>query len=481
MHFLDLAPELIHKILLEAVFIRGVRRSLKLKLVCKRFSKDVQFALFESQILDSYSTCYLLSDWYIRKDQRASNFWHSYLVYRVQYHSDSCQSRPNQLRRVAETLCAETGDDLKATIETLCWPALEEGTCCGEFESPSKSQDDFELDLLCAAAYLNVIPVVKRLIDGKYSPFSSSPLFGPVMRLAAWAGNTHILEYLQQKTVELEGLESRSALLDGYYYSVTGAARSGDLDMVRLAVFPPSRTTRESMDLMVKSFLHVDRGSKDAYAIFRSDSSTRNLEVYKYLEGFYEKPVSELRGDLEKHAHLGNLEIVRYILDGGINIRVWPGQIFLAAACRGNHEDVVDLLLERGANPIFGCKNQSRLGWLGDQIVSIGAKARNSPIVRKLLNRGATLNHIRTNDSALRWAVSSEDTVMLKMLLALDIDLETWGVNMLSIAAQCGADSMVDLLQTEFFNLTVLQRARWMLVLNGTIDPNSIYWCEYVY
>ncbi|KAJ8063155.1 hypothetical protein OCU04_008395 [Sclerotinia nivalis] len=42
----------------------------------------------------------------------------------------------------------------------------------------------------------------------------------------------------------------------------------------------------------------------------------------------------DLRGDLQKHTHLGNLEIVRYIPDGGIKIRGWLGEVLLAEACR---------------------------------------------------------------------------------------------------------------------------------------------------
>ncbi|EDN93677.1 predicted protein [Sclerotinia sclerotiorum 1980 UF-70] len=84
--------------------------------------------------------------------------------------------------------------------------------------------------------------------------------------------------------------------------------------------------------------------------------------------------LQDLRGGLEKHTHLGNLEIVRYILDGGIKIHDWLGGPSLEAACRENHEDVVDLLLERGANLNVYYERKERLGWLGDQILCVGAE-----------------------------------------------------------------------------------------------------------
>ncbi|KAF7950278.1 hypothetical protein EAE96_007566 [Botrytis aclada] len=120
MQFLDLAPELVHQILLEAVLTRGIRRSLTLRLVCKRFSQDVQFALFESRLLDDYRSSDVLFFWQINRDRRASTFWHSYLVHRVQYNSDTCPPHFRHIRRLVETLCAEMGDDVKTTTNRIC-------------------------------------------------------------------------------------------------------------------------------------------------------------------------------------------------------------------------------------------------------------------------------------------------------------------------------------------------------------------------
>ncbi|KAF7890764.1 uncharacterized protein EAF01_010573 [Botrytis porri] len=204
MQFLDLAPELVHQILLEAILTRGIQRSFRLRLVCKRFSQDVQFALFESHLLDDCHTWKLLSFPYVDRNRRVCKFWHSYLVYRVQYNSDSCPPHFRHIQRLVEALRAETGDDVKTTIKTLCWPILRIATDCANARKPHLIDFNFGLDLLCAATCLNFIPVIKRLLQRGYPPRRRSTLFHSLMKLAALAGNKHLLEYLQKMVIETQ-------------------------------------------------------------------------------------------------------------------------------------------------------------------------------------------------------------------------------------------------------------------------------------
>ncbi|KAM3152841.1 hypothetical protein ABEW05_006751 [Botrytis cinerea] len=169
----------------------------------ERFCHDVQFALFESHLLDDYNTWGLVTYWHMDRSRRACNFWHSYLVHRVQNNSDSCPPQFRHIRRIVETLCAETGDDVKTTIETLCWPALRAATHFANNKQPSYFKLDFESDLLCAATYLNIIPVVKRLLQGKLMPEYRRFLFGSPMLLAASTGHKYLLEYLQEKMLQI--------------------------------------------------------------------------------------------------------------------------------------------------------------------------------------------------------------------------------------------------------------------------------------
>ncbi|KAF5870523.1 putative ankyrin repeat protein [Botrytis fragariae] len=341
MQFLELAPELVHQILLEAVLTRGVQRSLTLRLVCKRFSQDVQFALFESYLLDDHSTSGSLSSWHINRDRRASTFWHSYLVYRVQYNSHSYPPHFRHIRRLVETICAETGDDVETTIKKLCWPILGRLADC---VYSNLMILNFEADLLRAATYLNVIPVVKPLLQGGYPPRTGRDIFNSPMTLAAWVGNKDSLEYLQKMVFETQSI---SYLEDDPFSSIIGAATSGDIVM----------STFDNTRFIDGPFVLED--SIAGRSLLRAQISTGDLEMYKHLGGFFPKPTNRPTAyHLMLHIRLGNLKIVKYILDT-------TGTFFGGAqsASGAKSQDMIDLLLEYG----FDVQKSE---WLGDKPIS---------------------------------------------------------------------------------------------------------------
>ncbi|TVY36113.1 hypothetical protein LCER1_G009431, partial [Lachnellula cervina] len=255
MLLLDIPAEIVSKILVYAVLARGIKRALRLRLVCKQFSQDIQHAVFESRLLDYVNTEKVLCDRYIENDHGASRFWHSYIVYRVQNENLKPAPQPAQRRYrdiglVAKRIWEETGADMEATIETLCWPALQQAMTPGivpEMYYNTEQQPD--LALLCAAAYLNLIPIAKRLLQVGHSPHKESNTFSSPMKLAAWAGNAQMLEIFQDHVPEMDGLGHIPIELvfdDGWRgktgpASINGAVLRGDIAMVRLAVYPPSR------------------------------------------------------------------------------------------------------------------------------------------------------------------------------------------------------------------------------------------------
>ncbi|KAF7891235.1 uncharacterized protein EAF02_001560 [Botrytis sinoallii] len=341
MQFLDLAPELVHQILLEAVLTRGIHRSIILRLVCKRFYHDVQFALFRSHLLDDYKTNRLLCLWEIDGNKWANTFWHSYLVYRVQYNSDSCPPHFRHIRRLVETLCAETGNDVRTTIERLCWPILIDAT---HRASSNLIDLNFKLDLLCAATYLNIIPVVKRLLQEGYPPRTMRDLFLPPMALAALAGNKDLLEYLQKMVIETQSSHDSEA---ERFSSIITAAMSGDIEMVRTALYPPSWSTINDTNFIDGSFIPLE--SSASFSLWKAQRSTGNLEIYKHIEGFFPRPVEQpSKSLLVLHIRLGNFEIVKYIFDT-------TGTFFrgVRGADGAKHRDMIDLLLEYGFDRNF--------------------------------------------------------------------------------------------------------------------------------
>lgn len=135
------------------------------------FSQEVKYVLFKWQLLDAGTNfagggrrAILL--WH---NTRGSDFLHSYLVRRaLNAHVRYDDFKPHAavaIRRVSERVCEETGAELKTTIEALCWPVMydkfifDTGTELLEFPPY-----DSDTDLLHAAAYLNLVPTMKRLL-----------------------------------------------------------------------------------------------------------------------------------------------------------------------------------------------------------------------------------------------------------------------------------------------------------------------------
>ncbi|KAF1976068.1 ankyrin, partial [Bimuria novae-zelandiae CBS 107.79] len=456
MHLFDFPEEIFSKILLHASLARGVKRALRLRLVCKLFSQALPPALFESRLLDSFKTDEILSDWAIENDHGATKLWHSYLVYRV--HNEirqPCQRRYLDLRLVAQRVCEETGADIETTIEALCWPALKQCTLPYINSKLEKEPLSPNLDLLCAAAYLNHISVAQRLLREGYSPHTETHLFLSPMELAAWAGNAQILQMFQENVPELEGLDPARVLDTAWRgkvgpASIRGAATRGDIEVVRLAIYPPSRAAPESTDFVDQVFGSFDCRSSTGVKLSIAQSATRDVEVYKYLEGFFSGP-SYLSSDLTRHARLGNLEMVRYLLDAGADIRGVSGRLGpLAEACRRCHEDVVDLLLDRGADPHFiGDENVVN----GDSAMHVVAASGSLAMVHKLIARGGDLFFmdmgIEMGCHALYSAVLLENTEMVKYLVAAGVDLKIYGETVLRAASLEGLDSMVEVLRGE--------------------------------
>ncbi|GKT40289.1 uncharacterized protein ColSpa_00470 [Colletotrichum spaethianum] len=258
MHILDFPPELIHMLLYHMALSRGVTRALRLRLP----------ALFETRLLDKFQygqVNYIhdrntehMSDWYMREHHGAEDFWHSYIAYRVRNEGDPQVGRLVKIRQIAEAYCSKTGStDLAGTIDTLCWMALERAARCPvranmyvlnpyRFDSERGPVPDPGVSLLSVAAYLGNLSLAKELLEEGHCPEDTNELFDEPLRLAAWAGHADILKLFQEQLPEYEcygtGIKQwRAKTGPGAIGAITGAAIRGDLDMLRLAIYPPSR------------------------------------------------------------------------------------------------------------------------------------------------------------------------------------------------------------------------------------------------
>jgi len=394
-----------------------------------------------------------LSRWYMRRGYGSRELWHSYLVRRVQKETNSDIRRFCDIREVAECVNRETGADLATTIGVLCWPALKYATDPRSESELRKVTRNTELDLLCAAACLNLLPLAKRLLRDGIRPTDKSFLFSSPIRLAAWFGDAEMLQVFQARTPDRIDLGPWQPNWTGKAGpdSIQGAVIRGDLDMVRLAIYPPSRTMPNDTHYYGEPFGHVDRHGDSGYALHNAQCYTRSPEVHKYLESFF-STTGKLEYELALHCRLGNLEMVQYLLDAGADTRGICSRYGnpLAEACRNCHQDIVEILLERGADANYGGEGPNGRNQ-GANVLASAAAGGCITIVRKLLDHGVDISGTRLYEP-LRRAIRIEHTGIVRLFLGLVPDLRygRGGYSyLLKFAAKQGLDSMVELLEQE--------------------------------
>jgi ankyrin repeat protein len=394
--------------------------------------------------------------WYIRKHYSADQLWQSYLTYRVQNEKDPKVGRFVEIRQVAEELCRQTEAEYEATVDGLCWLALERGACYPGYKEGWKSssnrpdeEPNLGLNLLSAAAYFGYTPLVRQLLSDGHCPTTDNDLFPSPMQLAAWAGNADILRLFQEHLPEFEEIPPRWQFDDKSWRgkhgpgSVKGAALRGDMDMVRLAVYPPSRSTPDNTDFASQPFGHVDPESKPGSDLHAALYCAKTLEAFKYIDAFFKQSIllSDTSLILAHYAELGNVEIVRYLLDAGADIHGGKStnRNPLVIAARYCQEDVVNLLLERGADP-----NNRVMQQRGSPLCA-AASAGSMAIARKLIDHGA--NASEDGWWPLSHAVRLEHTAMVELLLERTVSSADSRSYVLGQALENGLESMAELLQ----------------------------------
>ncbi|KAK8067572.1 hypothetical protein PG996_006684 [Apiospora saccharicola] len=211
MEILKLPSELIHEILYWVALARdvkhSVKRTLRLRLVCKYFAEAVYPALFRTHRLDDamYHCCF--GDVQYKESRHGTrDLWHRYLVYRVTGEQNANLGRFVETKWLAEALSAfRDSPDKQTIVETLCWLALDNiqrGPCSfGEWGAPTcnklrpntnifrKLQDNAIPDqgqtYLAAAVRLNMPSLVGLMLRGGSDPTQPDFLFPPATQVAA--------------------------------------------------------------------------------------------------------------------------------------------------------------------------------------------------------------------------------------------------------------------------------------------------------
>ncbi|OIW26324.1 ankyrin [Coniochaeta ligniaria NRRL 30616] len=475
-NILDCPAEILQHILLFTVLNRGVKRGLRLRLVCKVFADLTKYAVYQSLLLDHFYAPDVGYLWQIKNHHGAETFWHKYLVQRVLTEKDSAVGRYVDIREVAQQICEElgSGSDLRATVQRLCWLALDGKTTFpgrprARSSSPREPYDDSpkydpKLSLLSAAAHFSLMDLVDRLLSEGHCPTSCGDLFPPAMQVAAMDGNANMLERFQQHLPEYEELL-------GFHEwrgkagpcSVIGAALRGDMDILSLALYPPSRTTIQNKDYAGQVFGEIGTLSPVGRTLRKAQRRTNNPEMFDFIDKFFKESMSvtDLYTELIWYSRAGVISMVRYLLAKGVPVHnplgyARPVDPPLVEACKGGHDEIVDLLLQHGADPNYGADRM----W-PHTALPMAASSGSLTIVRRLLDHGACVNELTENLEnlpAIWYAIAIEHTQMVELLLARganlyaggDVETKTAGwmaESALEMALELGMDSMADILR----------------------------------
>lgn len=154
-----------------------------------------------------------MQDWRIRKHYGAEKLLHSYLAYRVRNETDPLVGKYVEIRQVATELCSHTEADYEATLDALCWLALERVDHMPGYrqywmrnirDSHRCDESNPGLNLLSAAAHFGYMPLAKQLLQNGHCPTSTNQLFPSPIFLAAFAGNVDMLKLFQEYLPEFK-------------------------------------------------------------------------------------------------------------------------------------------------------------------------------------------------------------------------------------------------------------------------------------
>ncbi|KAL7619484.1 hypothetical protein AAE478_010023 [Parahypoxylon ruwenzoriense] len=426
MELLDLSPELLHIVLIYAALGRGIKRAVRLRLVCKPFALMLYPALFETHLMDNVPRHPLGTErWQLQNQHGAVEVWRKYLVYRCLGERDATVGRFVEIRQIAQAVCRETALDLKDVIEAMCLLALSHGMSMTDNKNSkklgpivikeTKPEANMGLNMLTVAAHLDLFPLAERLLAEGHSPTDHNYLFAPPIQVAAQTGNVAMLKLFREKL----------AYSHFEPWSVTGAAIRGDTDILKLALRDRISTGQDSSDssdsIGGQKYGHIPHTLETGQGILLARRHTSQPEIYEYLTGAlapWPAAPQDAHSDLIKNAGLGNLSMVRYLLEQGVPVQKSGGVLRtpLAMACRGHHREVAELLLARGADPNFAAETFFPIYPLHEAATAGGSLA----LARTLLDHGANPDRPAAADGrypALFWAFEREHEDMMRFLL----------------------------------------------------------------
>ncbi|KAK6857260.1 hypothetical protein PG995_007447 [Apiospora arundinis] len=453
MSLLKLPHELIDEVLYLAALCRDeepkVKRSMRMRLVCKYFAEAVYPALFRTHRLDHaiHTPSDMNSPTFRYKQNRygVKELWHRYLVYRVTCEKDPTVGRFAEVRDLAKILCETHAAPLgyQHVIETLCGLALdnvERGPFVFWDWGPSKWN-----------RHRPNTNILNPLIED-VTPDPGLNLLAAAV--AAECGNEGLLRLLLEARGTTRG-SWRGGLEPGAFF---GAAVAGRLDLLELVVAHDASTCPE--EERDPAYVHgevVSTKEWKTHLIIHSLAATESPEVYEYISQNWvphdKSRVYHHHQAFISHAGRGNLAMARWLLETkGLNPDgqsfQYPWHTALGEACRQGHADLVDYLLARGADPDMPPSDGVRT----DFTPMWGAvRGNHTSLVRRLLAHGGVDLESPRSDRLVIEAFLKENAEMVRLLVERGVPLDKVAPGVARGLVGLGCESMLDLLQSYGF------------------------------
>ncbi|KAF2498182.1 hypothetical protein BU16DRAFT_524339 [Lophium mytilinum] len=251
--------EVLRDILKQAVLERGLQRGLRLRLVNKLFSQEVEQAVFATDLLESRKCAKSSKD-------MPKRVYHSYLLSRI-FQEEKTSTKItiiSAIRTTAQTLCRRNGISdhdytaRRAYLEALCFCCdrqlpLTEPIWSKARVGPSNRNSfvivdapleyNITVDAMVAAAYMGFLDLVKILFEEiKRFPEAREPsggticghVFGCPAKAAAKQGQYHVLEFLLGEI----DFSSNGPLWSAYILGILNtAAETCNPDLLRAAIY----------------------------------------------------------------------------------------------------------------------------------------------------------------------------------------------------------------------------------------------------
>lgn len=273
-------------------------------------------------------------------------------------------------------------------------------TQCGFYGNP-----------LQAAASNGSVEMVQTLLIAGAEINAASGVFGHTLQAAAWSGNNTLLKLLVDAGANLHAKGGR-------FGNALQAAAVGCPVVETNPHFPIPKATTLPNEFQSYIDRPVDRRvSQNVIASYgsmmrmvgRSISKDFKWRNARTIRGVEKRVLKTKEGEAKEallespENSLENTEVVQQLLDAGVDPNVIGGKHYTAlqAACYSGHLEIVDLLLERGADLHVSYDQTDALA----KAIDSGHTA----VVKRLLEKGANPNgcSAKTQVSALHRAVKT--------------------------------------------------------------------------